>query len=714
MIAARSLDFWTTAGIAFDLTGAIAVASLALWLWPRRGRLAGAGGAVVAALLVTAGWCIAAAVGLTAEVPMFASFAESIRNLAWLVAIYRLFAGDGRHSSLAPIRPVIFALAFVETLHLSMTLALTYLSVKGGLANLGFEIEVMLRLLVTVGGLVLVHNLYAGAPREVRPALRWPAIGLAVLWSFDLNLYTVAYLARSWPSEIAALRGIAAIVLAGCFALTASRNRDELRLKPSRAVTFQTFSLLVIGVYLVAMVSVAQWLSYAGGDFARLIEMAFLTFASAIALVVLPSRRVRSWLKVILAKHFFQHRYDYREEWLRFTRTIGKNDDETLPLSERVVQSLADITYSPAGLLLCPDEQGDLMLAARWNWPEVDVPALAYPLAALGPFEQTCYIADLDEVRAGVVAEGFEIAAPDWLLAERRAWALVPLVHYERLVGMVVLARPAMARKFDWEDFDLLRVIGQQLASYLAEHASQEALAESSRFEDFHRRIAFVMHDIKNLASQFSLLARNAELHADKPEFRADMLVTLRNSSDKLNALLARLSRYGAGGVDRLHDVGTADVARSVVARFNGHRQVVLGEVQDLVATANAHSLEQVLVHLVQNGLDASRPESPVILSIRVDGLSARFEVADSGTGMSAEFVRNRLFKPFVSTKSGGFGIGAFEARELVKAMKGRLDVESREGLGSRFIVRIPLAAATDMYLNRTDLNRTDKDQKVA
>ncbi|MCB2061797.1 MAG: PEP-CTERM system histidine kinase PrsK, partial [Novosphingobium sp.] len=249
-------------------------------------------------------------------------------------------------------------------------------------------------------------------------------------------------------------------------------------------------------------------------------------------------------------------------------------------------------------------------------------------------------------------------------------------------------------------DFDLLRVVGQQLASYLAEHASQEALAEASRFDDFHRRIAFVMHDIKNLASQLSLLARNAELHADKPEFRDDMLVTLRNSADKLNALLARLSRYGAGTVDRMEQVSAADVARQVADSFKGGHPVVLGECHQCMVTANRESLEQVLVHLIQNGIDASQENRPVFLTLTCDGLQACFEVVDSGCGMSPDFVRNRLFKPFVSSKQGGFGIGAFEARELVRAMRGRLDVESREGLGSRFIVRLPLSATTDLYEN--------------
>src|SRR3546814_13854417 len=79
----------------------------------------------------------------------------------------------------------------------------------------------------------------------------------------------------------------------------------------------------------------------------------------------------------------------------------------------------------------------------------------------------------------------------------------------------------------NWEDFDLLRTVGQQAASYIAEAQSQSALADAEKFEEFNRRFAFIMHDIKNLVSQLSPVARNAERHADKPEFRADMVATL-------------------------------------------------------------------------------------------------------------------------------------------------------------------------------------------
>jgi putative PEP-CTERM system histidine kinase len=262
---------------------------------------------------------------------------------------------------------------------------------------------------------------------------------------------------------------------------------------------------------------------------------------------------------------------------------------------------------------------------------------------------------------------------------------------------LVVLGRPALVRELDWEDFDLLRVVGQQLASFLAEQGAHAALLEASRFDEFNRRIAFVMHDIKNLASQLALLARNAERHADNPAFRSDMLVTLRNAADKLNALIARLSRYGAGAVPASEAFDAAEVVDAVCARCNtalGTEQVRVADRQPCPVMAARDTLDQVLSHLVQNALDATEDGLCVVVNTRVEGDQGVIEVIDSGSGMSADFVRNRLFKPFVSTKPGGFGIGAFEARELVHAMHGRLDVESREGLGSRFTVRLPLAPA--------------------
>ena len=143
----------------------------------------------------------------------------------------------------------------------------------------------------------------------------------------------------------------------------------------------------------------------------------------------------------------------------------------------------------------------------------IAVPAVAGEFTLSGLLEVHNMVLALDEARGGIDHHGEGSHVPQWLMEAEDAWALVPLIHFDRLVGVIVLARPRNPRQLDWEDFDLLRVAGQQLASYLAEQAGQQALMDASRFDEFNRRMAFVMHDIKNLVSQLSLLAANMNRH---------------------------------------------------------------------------------------------------------------------------------------------------------------------------------------------------------
>ena len=685
-------NIWLIAGFALYLGGAAVATIGAAWIWSRGDRDRPDRRPVVAALGLTALWCIiTAALG---PMSVVSGFAEVARNVAWIVVLYRLFANDGRHETLRPIRPVVASLAFVELLQVVLLVVEARFASTPELSATLFQVCAMFRVMVSVGVLVLLHNLYVGAAQSVRPVLRWTAAALAAMWAFDLNLFTVAYLGGALPLELAAVRGLVVAVMTIPLAIGSTRSAAAIKLRPSRSVAFQTLSLLVIGAYLLLMVGIAQSLAMLGGDVGRLTQVGFTFLATVVALLWLPSHRLRGWVRVTAIKHLFQHRYDYRAEWLRFTKTIAKGESTGRSLQERVVQAVADITDSSSGLLFLPDEHGSLELAARWAWRDIEVPVDPIPLSLANLFEEKGFILDIDDVRAGKDQHGEADFLPDWLRAASQTWAMVPLLHFDKLVGVVVLARPSEPRRLDWEDFDLLRVVGQQLASYLAEQAGQAALMESARFDEFNRRIAFVMHDIKNLASQMSLLTRNAEKHADKPEFRKDMLVTLRNSADKLNSLLARLNRYGTSGIDQRGQVDLATIARSACAQYEDGHPVSLVRAEACIVAANAEGLEQALVHLIQNAIDATTDNSPVCVAVVKNASTAQIEVIDSGCGMSPEFIRDGLFKPFVSSKTAGFGIGAFEAREMIRVMGGRLDVDSREGLGTRFTISFPASDA--------------------
>jgi len=616
-----------------------------------------------------------------------ASFAETARNLVWVGLLYSLYASsEGRQQGVRLVYAAVSAVLGMEF----VTTTLLYLGPSPAVE----QTARILGITAAAGSLVLVHNLYGQAAPSSRPNIRFAMLALALSWAYDLNFYTVSYIDPASALGLAEWRGLAIALTGPLFAL-AARHEDDWRIRLSRAATFQSLSLLAICAYFAVMAVLATVLRGAEGDWLRAFSAAVLGVMVVAAMVLVPSPRARSWAKVKIAKHFFEHRYDYRTEWLRFTETLGGSGAEARPLGERVIKAFADVLDAPGGLLLERDSNDAFVTAAEWNWlgqrlSETDSQSGKEFWNSLGT---SARILELDPTRNGWGAkDGPDV--PRWIVDEADAWVGVPLIHKERAVGFVLLAAPDYRRPLDWEDFDLLRTAGQQAASSLAEAQGQRALSNAQRFEEFNRRFAFILHDIKNLVSQLSVLTRNAERHADNAEFRADMIATLKSSIGKMNDLLARLSpQAGARSHNAVAQPLREIIAGAIAARRAFHPVNLLGDCGEWAAV-DAVGLEQALGHVLQNAIDASPRLEPV--TVRVDRTDDEVTIAvtDKGSGMDADFIRSRLFQPFVSTKESGFGIGAFEARSLIDAMGGRITVESRPQQGTQFIIHLPAAEA--------------------
>lgn len=639
------------------------------------------------ALLLTSCWSLYVSFGGVAR-PL-TGIGENVRNAAWLLLLFVMLRRHALVSSgaMVGIAAVYTAVAGLIALQTFTDLIWRQLPTTSDLHHTLVHVSLVLHMMTAIGSLMLVHHLDVSWPVGTRGRVALLLGALAAMWTYDLSMYVIGSFAIERAYELYALRGALMALLAPVIAIGMRRDAGgELQL--SRALTFRSLSLMAVILYviLVAMASLA--IELIAGPHARLIEIGAIFFMAVAALVLLPSPQLRALWKVQVAKHFFQHRYDYRTEWMRFGDTIGSRDDDNgAALGRRVAKAVADITDSPAAILLLRAEDGALLFETHWNWA-ADLPdglAVPAPMAAL--IERSGWIIDIGRPSA----RSDEAAMLPWMREDPKAWALVPLIHFGRLIGAILLARPPVDRRLDWEDFDMLRAAGRQAASYLSEVQGQQALDDAQRFDEFNRRCAFIIHDVKNLVSQLSLLARNAERHADNPDFRADMVLTLRESVGKMNDMLARLSQHNRSRVVEPQPTDLRALAEKV-ARTRERQNGVHVSGDAPAAMADPARVEQILLHLLQNAIEASAPGSPVELRLRSDGTGAAIDVVDRGSGMTAEFIRRDLFKPFSSSKAGGFGIGAFEARTLAQGMGGRITVDSKPGVGSRFTLHLPLA----------------------
>ena len=685
------IGFWGHAAVGFGY------AALAIWLFHKYGTSNRQQILLISAMAATSLWGVAALV--SGPLSLAALLAESARNLAWLCFMFFLLkSGEGREQP-RTINMIYAVLLIILLFQPANDAVVALFGMRGFNTDIAIQSSMTLRMIYAVGALVVVHNLYTVSAPEARWGISLPMAALAAMWTYDLNLYTISYITAEPSAELVQTRGLAAAMLAPVFVMAARRN-SNWGLRLSRSVAFRSVSLVAIAVYMFGMVVLATALEIVGGTYVRLAQITLIFGMSLTALLVLPSGRFKSWLNVVIAKNFFQHRYDYRSEWMRFADTIGFPSKEAAPFYERVIKSLADIFDSPGGLLLVPDEEDRLTLQARWNWATANVPSYCVTSVTMPFFESTGHIVSMDQIRQGADDKCDPRAIPQWLFEESQAWAVVPLVHFGRLAGLVILSRPRLPRALDWEDLDMLRVVGRQLASYLAEAASQQALAESQQFEQFNRRFAFVAHDIKNLVSQLSILARNAERHAEKPEFRVDMIDTLRSSVDKMNELLARLSQHNKS---RQAAPIIIDIGEAVMKAVHDKRLIYPIEAElkpGMFATADPARVETIIGHLVQNAIEATGDGSPIQIKCNIQGNEIAVHISDKGVGMTEMFISKLLFKPFESTKEGGFGIGAYEARALALSMGGQLRVDSKPGRGTTFTLLLPRATEAQDPVN--------------
>jgi putative PEP-CTERM system histidine kinase len=541
--------------------------------------------------------------------------------------------------------------------------------------------------------LLSVEQVYRNAPAEARQHLKLLCLGIGAITAVDIFVYSHATLLGAPAPGFWVARGFANAAMVPMIALVVRKQSGwERELSVSRHVMFYTASLLGVGAYLFAMGVVAYVIRAAGSTWSLPLDLLFLIAGIGILLATLFSAGIRARFKAFVIKHFYRTKYDYREAWLRLTQSLSRTGD--------LEQSAANGLEGLARIIGCT--QADLWIERdghRYDW----LVSLGDASAAVPHFDRdhpllkflasTGWVVDSEEYAEEPDRYGTAFGSPDDALLPRNS-LVVPLDRQGYLQGFVVLRKPAGLRSLNFEDHDILKTAGRQVAAVLAQALVQEKLAETRQFEALNRLTAFLMHDLKNIVAQQELVVANAQRFKHRADFIDDAFMTIRGGTERIKKVLEQLASASRTSTS----VGRVDVSKvlmEVRSQCADRMPIPDIEMQDEAAWVhmNRDEVASVLLHLVRNAQDATPKDGRITISLSRGPKEHVIEVADTGSGMEEAFVRNRLFRPFDTTKGAeGMGIGAYQARHIVRLAGGELDVASQLGRGTTFTVRLPAA----------------------
>ena len=657
-----------------------------IYLWGRGRRV---NGALIPPAIASMVWLASLAIRyFSTEGPLpqaVTNTLELARNSLWIVALMALLKSG---SSLQVNRNAYRTLYAIWLSIAAMTLAATWIKTK----LLEFDYYIWSGLSLSIIGIVTVEQLYRNTVHS--RLIKLLSIAIAAMFAYDIYMYAHSLIfgvieSGLWQTR-GAVNGITALMMILSVLATANHHSQPAKISVSRPVIFYTTSLTVAGSFLTIMAIGGYYIKLYGGSWGNFLRVLILFGTMIFVITLLTSKTIRSILSVWINKNFFHHKYDYRVEWLRLINSLSRPTNNG-DFHVRAIVSVASIFKSPGGALwlkeggyFVPDK------VYRMELPKTDLrEGIETPFTrALAENEWVFSPNSPDKEQTGALNKHL----PIWAKSIPDLWLILPLLTENELIGFMILTEPGLDTSLTWEDLDLVKTVGRQVASYLYRHEAAEMLAESRQFDAFNKLTAFIMHDLKNLIAQQALVVQNAAKHKENPAFVEDAIHTIENSVNRMNTLLKKLQQNEPS---ELRSISLRTALVEAIRKCKDYRPSpsMRFESDDININADPDRLIMTMAHIIQNAQDATPESGFVDVIIRERDGAAIIKIEDNGKGMEDEFIRTHLFRPFETTKSGkGMGIGAYQAREFVSSLGGKMTVASVVGEGTTFTIEIPLS----------------------
>ncbi len=670
-------------------------ALLVLLVFSWRGRQFGSW--VILATTCTAAWAAISAASAVPTVelsPLLVQAFELAKNASWCFFLLKTVNHHDAESAARDTTPLQisnwktlflsgFSLAFILLFIVPLITAYTSLPL-----SISRDSSLLVWISIAIAGMLLVEQIFRYSEQADRWAIKYLCLGIAGIFAYDFFLYSEALLFKQVSPNLWTARGFVNSLAVPLIAISIARNpKWELGIHVSRDVVFHSVTVVGAGVYLLVMATAGYFIRYYGGTWGGTLQIAFFVGSGVLLVILLFSGNIRAQTRVLLSKHFFSYRYDYREEWLKFTRTLSASET-TVP--ERIIRAIANLVSSEGGILWAKQDNGTYTALANWNMPEPGA-TRSTDLESMTAFvKANAWIIDIEEFHQDPTLYA-GLALPPWLTEMEGAWLIIPLDFNTELCGFALIKHSEIHKSLNWEDRDLLKTAGLQAASHLAQFQTDQALLQTRQFDAFNRLSAYIVHDLKNILAQQSLIVANAEKHKHKPAFVDDVILTIENSVARMTGLMEQM-RSGLRGSQPIN-IDLTRLLRKLVTGHSSQLPMPELEIRTQVPSvfADLEQLSTVFSHIIQNAQEATENTEHVIVRLFKQAEQIVVEVEDKGCGMDKAFILKRLFKPFDSTKGlTGMGIGAFESREYIRTLGGDIDVDSTPAKGSLFRITLP------------------------
>lgn len=561
-------------------------------------------------------------------------------------------------------------------------------SLKLGPVGYGYHIYL---LLTSVLILSLLENTLRSSSESQHRQIKFLVIGVGSIFAFAVYASTQTLLFSTLFTPFIPMQSLLNLTAFGLIAFALVKHRNlEVDFFVSRHVVYGSAILVIVGFYLLGVALLAKTLNV----FVERINP-FLTplivFLFVIGLVVtLASGWVRRHVKLFISEHFYRHKYDFRLKWLEATEKLGskRTTKELIPaVSEFLKETLGAKDVSVWLYENGPRQFVNADLQNR-HAPESKLPA------------DQRFVSALTEHHSPIAAEeltaDLKMGGTTPFLSQMKTEILVPLIASDRFLGFMAIGPDITGKSYAQNDYDLLKTIAKQVAYQALNARLSDDLTKAKELEAFHEMSTFVIHDLKNLTTTLSLMAKNAETHFDKPAFRTEALQSLALIVSKLNTFILRLS--GLSKTFRL-SARLTDLNELIVESLRSLNGTITVEVlKDLSPIpplmVDEEQIKVVLVNLLinsQEALGTAGEKGTIRIATQHRDPWVILTLTDNGCGMSSAFMEQQLFKPFRTTKSRGLGIGLFETKKIVEAHGGSIDVRSQEGKGTTFSIQLPI-----------------------